>query len=116
MEEPSQFCVGQTVQILTCSNMEKPHTGLDDCLNMLLACFIKRMSGSRDPIDFSNFVSPSVGVDSDAERFRTLGVALVRTPSYFFWSGMELSTEASFVCESPQGSVQQSRLSSQFVF
>ena len=43
-------------------------------------------------------------MDADAaDGFGTLGVALVRTPSYFFWSGMELSTEASFVCESPQG-------------
>ena len=28
----------------TCSIMEKPHAGLDDCLNMLLSCFRKRMS------------------------------------------------------------------------
>ena len=34
-------------QTLTCSIMEKPHTGLDDCLNMLLACFTKKMSGTR---------------------------------------------------------------------
>ena len=27
--------------------MEKPHTGLDDCLNMLLSCFRKRMSGRK---------------------------------------------------------------------
>ena len=44
MEEPSQFSVGSTAQSLTCSIMEKPHTGWDDCLNMLLSCFIKRMS------------------------------------------------------------------------
>ena len=25
-----------------------------------------------------------------------------RTPSYFFWSGLELSANASYVCESPQ--------------
>ena len=43
-EEPSQFSVGPTAQSLTCSIMEKPHTGWDDCLNMLLSCFIKRMS------------------------------------------------------------------------
>ena len=24
--------------------MEKPHTGLDDCLNMVLSCFRKKMS------------------------------------------------------------------------
>ena len=29
--------------------MEKPHTGLVDCLNMLLACFRKRMSGLFPP-------------------------------------------------------------------
>ena len=44
MEEASQFSVGKTAQSLTCSIMEKPHTGLDDCLIMLLACFRKRMS------------------------------------------------------------------------
>ena len=31
VEEPSQFSVGQTAQSLTCSIMEKPHTGLDEC-------------------------------------------------------------------------------------
>ena len=46
MEEPSQFSMGQTAQSLTCSITEKPHTGLDDCLNMLLSCFRKRMSGT----------------------------------------------------------------------
>ena len=44
MEEPSQFYVGQTTQSLTCSIMEKPHRGLDDCLRMLLPCFRIRMS------------------------------------------------------------------------
>ena len=47
MGEPSQFSVGQTAQSLICSIMEKPLTGLDDCLNMLLACFRKRMSAPR---------------------------------------------------------------------
>ena len=40
-EEPSQFSVGQT------AIMEKPHTGLDDCLSMLLSCFRKWMSGRQ---------------------------------------------------------------------
>ena len=44
MEEPSQFSIGQTAQSLTHSIMEKPHIMLDDCLNMLLSCFRKRMS------------------------------------------------------------------------
>ena len=47
MEEPSQFSVGQTAQILTCYIMEKPHTGLDDCLIMLLPCLRKVMSGAH---------------------------------------------------------------------
>ena len=47
MEEPSQFSLDQTAQSLTCSIMEKQHTGLGDCLRMLLACFRKRMSVSR---------------------------------------------------------------------
>ena len=44
MEEPSQFSVGQIAQSLTCSIMEKPHTGLDHYLRMLLSCFRKRTS------------------------------------------------------------------------
>ena len=36
--------MGQKVQSLTCSIIEKPHTGLDDCLRMLQACFRRRMS------------------------------------------------------------------------
>ena len=46
LDEPSQFSVVQTAQSLTCSIMEKPHTGLDDCLRNLLSCFIKWMSAS----------------------------------------------------------------------
>ena len=46
MEEPSQFSGGQTAQSLTCSIMDEPHTGLEDCLRMLLSCFRKRMSGA----------------------------------------------------------------------
>ena len=44
IEEPSQFSMGQTAQSLTCSIMEKPRTGLDDCLRVLQACLKKRMS------------------------------------------------------------------------
>ena len=47
MEEPSQFPVGETAQSLDCSIMEKPHSGLDDCLRVLQACFRKRMSVVR---------------------------------------------------------------------
>ena len=49
IEEPRQFSVGQTAQSLTCSIMENPHTGLDDCLNMLLSCFRKRLSVTHSP-------------------------------------------------------------------
>ena len=42
---PSQFSMGQTVQSLTSSVMEKPHTGLDDCLRMVLSCFREKVSG-----------------------------------------------------------------------
>ena len=38
----------------TCSIMEKPHTGLDDCPNMLLSCFRKMMSGVRRRIGRAN--------------------------------------------------------------
>ena len=46
MEEPSMFPEGQTAQSLTCSLMEKPHTGL----NMLLSCLRKRMSACQRPL------------------------------------------------------------------
>ena len=48
MEEPSQFSVGQNAQSLTCSIMEKPHTGLDECLGILLLCFRARTSDGKD--------------------------------------------------------------------
>ena len=44
MVEPTQFSVGQTPHSLTCSIMEKPHTGLDDRPRMLQACFIRRIA------------------------------------------------------------------------
>ena len=47
MEEPSQFSEGQTAHSLTCSIMEKPHTGLDDYPKILLSSFRKRMSDSH---------------------------------------------------------------------
>ena len=45
-----EFVVGQTAQSLTCSIVEKLQTGLDDCLNMLLSRFRRRMSadGGRE--------------------------------------------------------------------
>ena len=36
--------MGQTAQSLTCSIMEKPHTGLDECPRILLSCFRARNS------------------------------------------------------------------------
>ena len=45
MEEPSQFSMGQTALSLSCSIMEKLHTGLDECPRILLSCFRARNSG-----------------------------------------------------------------------
>ena len=42
---------GITTQTLTCSIMEKPHTGLDDCPEILLLCFRARTSGEGDVDD-----------------------------------------------------------------
>ena len=42
------FVSGQTAQSLTCSIMEKPHTGLDHCLRMLLPSFRKRTSAGEE--------------------------------------------------------------------
>ena len=36
-------------QSLTCSIIEKPHTGLDECPRILLSCFRARNSGGRCP-------------------------------------------------------------------
>ena len=47
LEEPCQSSVSQTAESLTCSIMEKPLTGLEDSLNMLLSCFRKRMSAAK---------------------------------------------------------------------
>ena len=38
-EEPSQSSMGQMAQSLTCSIMDEPHTGLDECPRILLSCF-----------------------------------------------------------------------------
>ena len=58
LEEPSQFSVVQTAHSLTCSIMDKPHTGLDDCLRILLSYFRKRMSSSG-PGTGCNWPTPS---------------------------------------------------------
>ena len=44
-EEPCQFSMGQTAQSLTCSIMEKPHTGFDECPRILPSSFRARNSG-----------------------------------------------------------------------
>ena len=81
MEEASQFSAGQTAQIITCSIMDKPLTGLDDCLNMLLACFRKRMSDYRalsqkglqyfkeNRVWFEGDADPKFGAGSEKEKF-----------------------------------------------
>ena len=46
-EESSWYSMGQTAQSITCSNMEKPHTGLDECPRILLSCNRARNSAGR---------------------------------------------------------------------
>ena len=70
MAEPIQFSVGQTAQSLTCSIMEKPHTGLDDCLRMLLTCLRKRMSVPKN--DSAHLIGDQDGWDLPAVGERAL--------------------------------------------
>ena len=52
----AKFSMDQTAQSLTCSIMEIPHTGLDECAKFLLSCFRARNSGGgRDKL----FLSPA---------------------------------------------------------
>ena len=44
MDEQCQFPVAQIAPSLTCSNLEKPHSGLVESLRILPWCFRKRMS------------------------------------------------------------------------
>ena len=79
-EEPSQVSMGQTAQSLTCSIMEKPHTGLDDCLNMLLSCFRKMMlalaaGGASPPFK----ICAGCGSCSQHARCRPYGDELCQT-------------------------------------
>ena len=43
--------MGQTAHNLTCSIMEKPHAGLEECLIILLSCFRARNSAADDDED-----------------------------------------------------------------
>ena len=83
MEEPSQFSVGQTAQSLTSSIIEKPHTGLDDCLRMLQACFRKKMSVQGGSLFHAAI--PSQGYDETNERSSlsatTRGTHYVKQPN-----------------------------------
>ena len=54
--EPRQFSLGQTAQSITGSLIEKPHTGLDDCLNILLSCFRASTSDSDIPLSSSGAI------------------------------------------------------------
>ena len=65
-EEPSQFSVGQTAQSLTCSIVEKPHTGLDECPRILLSCFTARDSGPKPHLDSQQALAAS-GPDIEAQ-------------------------------------------------
>ena len=60
-EEPSQFSMGQKAPGQTCSIMEIPYTGLDECPRILLACFRARNSGqSAYSVDCSLSLSLSL--------------------------------------------------------
>ena len=52
-EEPFQFSMGQTAQSPTCSIIEKPHTGLDECPRILLLCLRARNSIATWEIKFT---------------------------------------------------------------
>ena len=68
----SQASSSCTVQSLTCSIIEKQHTGLDDCLNVLLACFRKRMSVSNvKSVTLCRPAAPVVLSDTRWTRFQT---------------------------------------------
>ena len=64
-------------QSLTCFIMEKPHTGLDECLNVLQSCFRKRMS-VRSGVKRSQIRSQWQG-KGGAARGRTKPVILAKS-------------------------------------
>ena len=79
-EEPSQFSTGQTSQSLTCSIMEKPQTGLDECPRILLSCFRARNSGQMHIIqDDRRSSHPNPSCEKSAV------VKLNLTSSLFMW-------------------------------
>ena len=54
-------------QHLTCSIMEKPHTGLDDCPRILLSCFRARNSGVNERLP-----GPAIHAKDDLGRVYVL--------------------------------------------
>ena len=64
-EEQSQFSIGQTAQSPTCSIMEKPNTGLDDCPRILLSFFRARNSVPR------HLLTAAEGDSSDNSQSQT---------------------------------------------
>ena len=62
MEKPSQFSMGQTAQSLTCSIMEKPHTVLNECPRILLACFRAKNSAPLLSLSLSLSLSLALSV------------------------------------------------------
>ena len=61
-EEASQFAMGQTAHSLTCSTMEKPQTGLDECPRILLSYLCLWMNYEVSDPDKSPV--PSIAVKS----------------------------------------------------
>ena len=61
--------MGQTAQSLTCSIMEKPHTGLDECPIILLSCFGARNSDEGGSKRQLQCLPLSDGVDRHEDSF-----------------------------------------------
>ena len=70
-EEPSQFSMGQTAQSLTCSIVEKPQTGFDECPRILLSCFRARNSVCA-PLDRTSADSAEASQNSQKVQISNL--------------------------------------------
>ena len=88
MEEAIQFSVGQTAPSLTCSIMEKPHTGFDECPRILLSCFRA-----------GNSVSVYLSVNHESIRV----IPFIHTRNKMSMSRLPLSTKSWSNCRAKFG-------------
>ena len=84
-EEPSQFSVGQTARSLTCSIMEKPHTGVDECPRIILLCFRARISDQNQTMSVVPFVIQKHSLPLPGPRANH--VAVIWNESTIIWGG-----------------------------